>query len=476
MNRQLPTAPDPVADLRELARGGTVHFMGIGGAGMSALAELVLRAGGRVSGCDTALGESAARLRELGATLVTGHDPSHVRHAAAVVVTAAVPAQHPELRAAQELGLPVLKRAQALGAIVNRATLVAVAGTHGKTTTTTMIAGVLAEAGRDPTALVGGRVAEWGSGLRPGRDDLFVVEADEYDRSFLALAPDLVALTSIEADHLDIYGDLAGVEQAFAQFIELLPAAGRIVGCADDPGVARVASRSGREIVWYGTGPGAALRATRISNARGGTSFDVTCDAELLGRVELNTPGEHNVRNALAAIGVGLELGADFTAAQRALGAFAGVARRFERVGQANGIQFIDDYAHHPTEITATLQAAREAHPDARIIAVFQPHLYSRTRDLAAEFGRSLAGADVVFLTDIYPAREQPIGGVTGELVARAATLAGAADVRYHATLAELERALAAELRSGDLCVGMGAGDIDAAIRRVHQHLLGGGA
>jgi UDP-N-acetylmuramate--alanine ligase len=468
--QQLP-GNGSVPDLRSLAQSGSVHFMGVGGAGMSALAELVARAGGRVSGCDHSPGESVARLRELGITTLQGHDPAHVHGAAALVVTAAVPADHPELRAARALGVPVVKRAQALGAIVNHGRVIAVAGTHGKTTTTTMLASILAEAGLDPTALVGGRVAEWGSGLRAGRDDLFVVEADEYDRSFLALAPDLVVLTSVEADHLDIYGDLAGVERAFAQFLELLPVDGPVLACADDAGVGRVAAGSGRRLVWYGTGPGAALRAIRVSNRAGGSSFDVAIDGAALGRVELNAPGEHNVRNALGAIGAARELGASFAAAQRALARFGGVARRFQRVGEARGIVFIDDYAHHPTEIAATLRAARDGHVEGRIVAVFQPHLYSRTRDLAAEFGAALAAADLVFLTDVYPAREQRISGVTGELVAGAALAAGAPDVRYHATLAELERALAIELHPGDLCVGMGAGDIDAAVRRVHRRL-----
>lgn len=461
-------------DLRALARRGEVHFMGIGGAGMSALAELVLHAGGRVSGCDVSPGESAERLRALGAYLVRGHDAVHARSAQALVVTAAVAPDHPELQAARELGIPVLKRAQALGAIVNRGTVIAVAGTHGKTTTTTMIAQVLAAAGRNPTALVGGRVAEWGSGLRIGRDDLFVVEADEYDRSFFALAPHIVVLTSVEADHLDSYGDLAGVEAAFRAFLELVPPQGVIVACMDDPGVRRVTSGLAHAVSWYGTGDDAVLRARHIQAAGGHMRFAVYHDQRLLGDIHLAMPGEHNVRNALAAIAVTRALGIDFAAAPRVFAEFGGVARRFQLIGEAAGVRFIDDYAHHPTEIAATLAAARTAHPGARIVAVFQPHLYSRTRDLATEFGHALARADLVFLTGIYPARERPIEGVTGELLARATRAAGAREVRYHEMLAPLEHALAAELRAGDLCIAMGAGDIDAAVRRVHHRLLRG--
>lgn len=456
-----------VPDLRALARRGTVHFMGIGGAGMSALAELVLRAGGRVSGCDRALGESVATLRALGVELQPGHDPAHVADAAAVVLTSAVPLDHPELVAARARGIPVLKRAQALGAIVNHGTVVAVAGTHGKTTTSTMVSAVLERAGFDPTAIIGGRIAEWGGGLRLGSDDLFVVEADEYDRSFLTLAPRVVVLTSIEADHLDIYGDLAGVEDAFEQFLGTVPMNGAIIACADDPGAQRVAERLERPIVWYGTSAGAQLRATNLEFRGTRTDFDVVHGGEWLGAVALSLPGEHNVRNALGAIGAAMFLGGDFAAAIAALATFTGVARRFQPMGDAAGIHFVDDYAHHPTEIAATLAAARGAHPGARLVAVFQPHLYSRTQDLAEEFGRALCAADVVYLTGIYAAREEPIPGVTGRLLVDAAVAAGAKDVRYHETLAELEAALTAELQPGDVCIAMGAGDINAAAQRV---------
>ncbi|HSJ14746.1 MAG TPA: UDP-N-acetylmuramate--L-alanine ligase [Longimicrobiales bacterium] len=456
-----------VPDLRALAREGVVHFVGIGGAGMSALAELVLRAGGRVTGCDALLGESVRKLAGLGIALAAGHDPAHVADCVAVVTTSAVPDHHPELASARARGIPVLKRAQALGAIVNRGTVVALAGTHGKTTTTTMATAILAQADMDPTALAGGRVPAWGGGLRLGGDRLFVVEADEYDRSFLTLAPTVVVLTSVEADHLDIYGDLAGVEQAFAQFLAAVPEDGMIAACHDDDGARRVAARLGRPVLWYGIDEGAQLRAENITYRGTRSSFDVMRGAATLGRIDLGVPGAHNVRNALGAIAAASYLGASFDSAQRALAEFTGVARRFQPLGEAAGVVFIDDYAHHPTEIAATIAAARGAHPQRRIVAVFQPHLFSRTRDLAAEFGKALAGADVVYLSDIYPAREQPIPGVTGELLYAAVRAAGASAVHYHGPLAELEQALHQELRAGDVCLGMGAGDIDGVLRRV---------
>jgi UDP-N-acetylmuramate--alanine ligase len=469
-------APAAVPDLRVLARGGVVHFVGIGGAGMSALAELVLRAGGKVSGCDAALGESVQTLSALGVSLVEGHDSTHVSDCVAVVATSAVPADHPELAAARALGIPVFKRAHALGAVVNHGTVVAIAGTHGKTTTTAMTTAILVQADMDPTALAGGRVPAWGGGLRLGGDRLFVVEADEYDRSFLALEPSLAVLTSVEADHLDIYGDLASLEAAFAQFLAMVPGEGMIAVCGDDEGAVRVIGRLGRNVLWYGTGEGAQLRAENITYRGTRSSFDVMRGAATIGRVDLGVPGVHNVRNALGAIAAASSLGVGFEAAQRALAEFTGVARRFQQLGSAAGVLFIDDYAHHPTEIAATIAAARGAHPRQRIVAVFQPHLYSRTRDLAPEFGRALAAADAVYLSDIFPAREQPIPGVTGALLVDATRAAGATEVRYHASLADLEQALAAELGSGDVCVAMGAGDIGAAVRRVFVALGGGAA
>lgn len=454
-------------DLRALARTGPVHFMGIAGAGMSALAELILRSGGEVTGCDTHPGVIGGELRARGARIEQGHDTAHVRDVVAVVATSAVPADHPELEAARLRGVPVLKRAQALAALVNRGTVIAIAGTHGKTTTTAMTTAILSEAALDPTAFVGGRVGEWGSGLRVGSEDLFVVEADEYDRSFFTLMPRIAVVTSIEADHLDVFGTLEGVEDAFRDFLTAVPEDGLVIACADDDGARRIAVDQRAPVLTYGTSDGARLRAVDLEAAGRATRFRVEEGGRPLGEIAVGAAGEHNVRNALGAFAAARHAGADLGAAQRALSAFRGVARRFEEIGVASDIVFIDDYAHHPTEVQATLVAARGTYGGRRLVAVFQPHLYTRTRDFASAFGGALAVADAVRVTDVYAAREQPIAGVTGELIARAAADAGARDVGYESRLDALADRLITELRPGDVCVAMGAGDIGDIARGV---------
>jgi UDP-N-acetylmuramate--alanine ligase len=467
-------APRQVLDLRALARGGAVHFVGISGAGMSALAELVLRAGGRVTGCDLRPGAVGGALSELGATIWEGHDPGHVEAAVAVVTTAAVPADHPELAAARARGLPVLKRAEALGALVNRGRVLAIAGTHGKTTTTAMTTAILVEAGLDPTGFVGGHVPGWVGGLRAGSDELFVVEADEYDRSFLTLCPEVAVVTAVDADHLDIYGSIEGVEAAFREFVAAVPASGLIAACVDDPGARRLLSGvAGARGLGYGLSPEATLRAVAVMARGRGTTFVVEERGERLAEVELGVPGLHNVRNALAAIAAARHVGADLAAASRALRGFHGVARRFEEVGEAAGIVVVDDYAHHPTEIAATVAAARSAYPEQRLVVAFQPHLYTRTRDFAQQFGEALAGADEVWITDVYPAREAPLPGVTGEMVVAAARAAGAHEVHYRPELEALAAGLAGGLRRGDLLVTMGAGNITEVGREVLGRLRG---
>lgn len=447
-------------DLIALAHEAPVHFMGVAGAGMSALAELLVRSGGRVTGCDLRPGVVGEALSRLGVTVERGHDAKHANDAGALVVTAAVPRDHDEIAAARQRGIPVLKRAEALGSIVNRGTVLAVAGTHGKTTTTAAATAILDAAGLDPTGLVGGRVQAWGGGLRAGARGLFVVEADEYDRSFLTLRPNAAVVTSIEADHLDIYGDVAAVESAFLEFLGLVRPGGLVAACADDNGAHRIAARLSGDVLLYGTGADAQLRAIDVRQQGRAMTFDMVEHGNRLGTITLAAPGLHNVRNALGAFALARHAGATFDAARTALRSFTGVARRFQEIGSAGSITVIDDYAHHPTEISATLGAARGAFPDRRIIAAFQPHLYSRTRDLAGEFGTAIAVADRVWVTDVYAAREAPIPGVTGELVADAARAAGAR-VEYVPALEELGRALAATLEPGDVLIAMGAGDID---------------
>ena len=432
-----------------------IHFVGIAGAGMSALAELFLRRGVAITGCD-AHPETAADLARLGVA-VSGHDPAHVDSARALVVTSAMPKDHPELVRARERGIPVIRRAEALGEVTVGRELVGIAGTHGKTTTTVMTAMALAAAGRDPTALVGGRVADWEGNLRAGSDRLYVVEADEYDRSFLALSPTVAVVTNIEADHLDIYADLADIRRTFAQFVR---GARHIVLCADDANANTLPTPSSTEVVRYGiSSADARLVAREISSQNGATVFTVVYDDEPLGRVELRVPGKHNVLNSLAAIGSGLVLGADLPSMARGLAEFKGAERRFQRLGDAAGVTVVDDYAHHPTEIAATLAAARASFPGRRLVVAFQPHLYSRTRDFAAEFGASLAAADAVFLTEIYPAREQPIEGVTSTLVEDALRRSGG-QLQWRGRRDDLALALADYVQNGDAVITLGAGDI----------------
>lgn len=462
-------------DLRALARRGPVHFAGIGGAGMSALAELVLRSGGRVTGCDARPGPILETLAALGADVHVGHDASHVADAVAVVCTAAMPADHPELAAARAAGIPVLKRAQALGALVNRGMVVAVAGTHGKTTTTAMAAAILTEASLNPTSFVGGTVGAWGSGLRSGSDALFVVEADEYDRSFFTLRPNVVVLTSVEPDHLDVYGSAEAVEEAFETFAGLLPTDGLLAACADDDGARRVLKHHGDGSIAYGTSDSASFRAVEIRSIGRGSRFVVRESGRELGAVDVGAPGIHNVRNALGAMVAARRAGADFASAQRALAAFTGVDRRLQELGTAGGVTVIDDYAHHPTEITASIEGCRAAYPGRPVVAVFQPHLFTRTRDFAAGFGHALAAADAVWVTDVYPARETPIPGVTGELVANAAKQENPV-VEYVPSADALAGVLLPSLRSGDVCLVMGAGDIDRVAYRLMDRLPAGAA
>lgn len=440
---------------------GPVHFIGVAGSGMVPLAELMARKGIPVTGCDLRPELAARTLSPWGSEVFPGHDPAHVEGAGALVVTAAVPGDHPEILRARELGIPVMKRAEALGEWVNDGLVVAVAGTHGKTTTTAMATEVLAKAGMDPTGLVGGRVAEWGSNLRMGGGDLFVVEADEYDRSFHHLRPRIAVLTNLEVDHLDIYGDLEGVRNAFRTFLDGVVPEGRVVACGDDHGVSRLLAELGGRVRTYGLNPGSQLRAVEIQEDEGGSRFQVIEEGTHRGDLTLGVSGLHNIRNALGASLAARSLEVEWEEVREALRTFKGVGRRFELVGEVGGVTVIDDYAHHPTEIRATLAAARNRFPGRRIVAVFQPHLFSRTRDFAEDFGAALAEVDELWVTEIYPAREAPIPGVDGMLVAQAALNAGASSVSFHPEISELPNEIALNLQAGDVVVAMGAGSIE---------------
>ncbi len=432
-----------------------VHFMGIGGAGMAALALIARHRGVAITGCDTDV-SGAADLAALGVDVQQGHGPGHVAGVRAVVVTAAVPARHPELERARAAGVPVVRRADALAGLVAGGTVVGIAGTHGKTTTTVMATEALAAAGLDPTGLAGGRVARWGGNARLGAGAVFVVEADEYDRAFLSLAPAVAVVNNVEADHLECYGSLAALEEAFRSFADR---AGRVIIGGDDPGAARVAAGLTVPVWRVGLGDDADVRVHEVVLDATGSGARMRFPGGRDVRVRLRVPGLHNLRNAAAALAVAHALDADVAAGAAALTEFGGVARRFERVGEAAGIVVVDDYAHHPSEVRATLAAARQAFPARRLVAVFQPHLYSRTAAHGPALGAALAAADLVVIAPIYGAREAPQPGVTSALVATAATGAGAATVVVGDRDALTER-VAGELRSGDVVLTLGAGDV----------------
>ena len=433
-----------------------VHFVGIAGSGMRALAELFARRGIVVTGCDANPGVTDD-LEALGIQVTTGHSPDHVVGARHVVVTSAMPKDHPEVARARELGIPITRRAEALGAAVSTGNLVAIAGTHGKTTTTVMTTSALASAGLQPTGIAGGRVAEWKGNLRYESDHMFVVEADEYDRSFLALAPTVAVVTNIEADHLDIYRDLADIRSTFSRFVEKAPV---IVFCADDSGASSLDLPPTAEVIRYGLrSPDARLVARDVRSAGTATSFEVVYDGRSFGDITLQVPGTHNIQNALAAIGAGFGLGVRLESMKAGLESFRGVERRFQHLFDVGGVTVIDDYAHHPTEIAATLQAARSAYPGRQVVAAFQPHLFSRTRDFCEEFAAVLCDADRVFLVDIYPAREKPMAGVTSDLIAQAMSRAKRAP-EWQGDRASLAEAICGAVKPGDVVITIGAGDI----------------
>jgi UDP-N-acetylmuramate--alanine ligase len=451
---------------------GHVHFVGIGGAGMAGIAEVLLAHGVELSGCDQARGENVERLETMGVHVDMGHSANHLEEAGLVVASSAIPEDNVELRAARERGLTVVRRAEMLGELMRLKYGIAVAGTHGKTTTTSLTGAVLTEAGLDPTVIVGGRLRVSGTGARLGKSEYLVAEADEFDRSFLRLQPILAVVTSIDRDHLDTYRDLGDIRDAFVDFASRVPFFGRAILCIDDANVQQILPElADRRILTYGLTPQAELTAADRETSEGRTRFVArSVGAEELGPVDLPMVGRHNVQNALAAIGVGLSLGIDFDVISTALAGFGGVHRRFERLGTWRGAPVIDDYAHHPTEVEATLKAAREAFPRARVLVVFQPHLYTRTKDLQQEFGRALLLADRVILTPIYPSREEPIEGVSSELIMDAARRSGHRHVVSVASFEEAEAELSEWIREGDVLLTLGAGDIV----RLAEHLVGG--
>ena len=435
-----------------------VHFVGIGGIGMSGIAEVLLNMGYQVSGSDLKPGEATERLVRLGGRVFAGHSPSNIEGAQVVVHSTAVPPDNPELAAARELGLPVIGRADMLAELMRMKYGVAVGGAHGKTTTTSMIAAVLARGGLDPTIVVGGRLHALGSNAKLGHGQFLVAEADESDGSFLRLSPAVAVITNIDHEHLDHYRDFDAVLQAFVYFANRVPFYGVAVLCADDPQVRKIVPRVTKRTLFYGTLPETDVRAEEIRLLPHGARFTVRAFSREAGEVEIHSPGRHNVLNALAAVAVGLELGVGFGHIAEALGAFRGVSRRFETRGEAGGVRVVDDYGHHPTEIRATLAAARGL--GRRVLVVFQPHRFSRTASLREEFATAWKDADRVWMLDIYAAGEAPLPGVTTHAIVERAHAAGARHVEYAASAAAAAAAAAGEARAGDLVLTLGAGDV----------------
>ncbi|MSO52250.1 MAG: UDP-N-acetylmuramate--L-alanine ligase [Acidobacterium sp.] len=443
-----------------------IHLVGVGGIGMSGIAELLANLGYAVSGSDAKRSSVTDRLATLGVTVATaGHAAVNVGNADVVVYSSAVRPDNPEVVAAKGQRIPVIPRAEMLAELMRLRFGIAVAGAHGKTSTTSMIALVLERAGLDPTAVIGGRLSAFGSNARLGRGEYMVAEADESDRSFLKLSPTVAVITNLDREHMDAYGGFADLQQAFVDFANKVPFYGAVVACADDAELSHVLPRFTRRVVTYGIDGAYDVSASGVVLAGFGSRCSVTHrDAHgdhlaALGTMTLAVPGMHSVRNALAAVAVGLELDVPFAKIAAALAEFHGAERRFERRGIINGISVVDDYGHHPTEIAAVLSAARAAKP-ARIIVAFQPHRYTRTRDLMAEFGRALAAADEVVLTDIYAAGEEPIPGITVAALAAAVSAGRPVAARVVTRLDDVAPAVADLARPGDLVLTLGAGSI----------------
>ena len=436
-----------------------VHFVGIGGIGMSGIAEILLDQGFEVSGSDKSLTEITDRLTQLGAKVYEGHSPKNLEEVDVLVYSSAVTTDNPEVAAAVERNIPIIKRSEMLAETMRMKYGIGIAGTHGKTTTTSMVGLALTEGGIDPTIIVGGKLSGLGgTNARLGNGEFIVVEADEFDRTFLKLTPVVAALTTLESEHLDTYKDLDDIKTAFTEFANKVPFYGFVVLCLDEPALLEIIPKINKKIITYGTTPHANVRAINISHSEFTSEFTVKYQNEELGKIKLNVPGLHNVKNSLVAITIAKELGIDFPVIKNALEKFSGVYRRFE-IKYNKEILVVDDYAHHPTETTATLSGIREGW-NRRLVVVFQPHLYSRTRDFYQEFGRSFLNSDVFICTDVYPAREEPIKGVNGKLISDITQKFGHKNVYYIADKSEIPKFLMKIYKKDDIVITMGAGDI----------------
>ena len=436
-----------------------IHFVGIGGSGMSGIAEVLLNMGYRVTGSDLSHSETVKRLEGIGGKVFIGHHPSNIGQAQVVVVSSAVSKENPEVLAARERLIPVIPRAAMLAELMRLKYGVAIAGAHGKTTTTSLVASVLAEGGLDPTAVIGGKLNRFGSHAKLGQGELLVAEADESDGSFLKLSPTIAVVTTIDREHLDYYGDMARIQRAFLDFLNKVPFYGLAVVCLDQEAVQEIIPQLQVRYLTYGMTTQADLVGSEVNHREWESEFTVHFRQKSLGRFRLALPGLHNVYNALAAIAVGLELEIGLEAIRKALAEFAGVERRFHLVGEKRGVMIVDDYGHHPTEIKATLAAARSGW-NRRLVVVFQPHRYSRTRDLLKEFATAFYQADCLILTEIYAAGEPPIEGISGQRLYEQMKQHGHKDVHFLAGPDAIVPHLLSIVRSGDMILTLGAGDV----------------
>lgn len=438
-----------------------IHFVGIGGIGMSGIAELLMNLGYQVSGTDLRVSEITRRLEKLGATINYGHERRFSDGADVVVTSSAIDPANPEVKNAMEQHVPVIQRAEMLAELMRLKRYgIAVAGSHGKTSTTSMVSWMLYQAGLDPTVVIGGKVDSLGGNAKLGEGEFLVAEADESDGSFLKLSPAIEVVTNIDLEHLDYYRDLDHIKDVFLQFIDRIPFYGAVILCLDDPHIVELLPRIHRRMITYGLHEQADIHAVDIHSRGRQSEFMVRRGSDELGRITLNIPGRHTIYNSLATVGVGLELEIDFAVIAAALQSFGGVQRRLEIKGEVNGVLVVDDYGHHPTEIRATLDAVRDGWPDRRLVVAFQPHRYTRTRALFDEFKTAFHRADVLVLTDIYAASEQPIDGVTSVSLVEAVKQHGQREVYYLPDVQELHTSLVDMLHPGDLLLTLGAGNI----------------
>jgi len=438
-----------------------IHLVGIGGIGMSGIAELLINLGYRISGSDIRKTEVTEHLSDLGGNVFVGHRPQNVDGADVVVFSSAVRDDNPELIEARERSVPVIPRAEMLAELMRLKYGIAVAGAHGKTTTTSMIGSVLTSGGLDPTVIIGGRLNQWGgSNARLGSSDFLVAEADESDGSFLSLSPSMAVITNIDYEHVDFYGSMNNLRKTFIDFINKIPFYGRAILCLDDKEIQGLIPRLKKSYLTYGLNPQADIRASEISKQGLNTSFVVTLKDRLVGNIAICTPGDHNVLNALAAVGVGLELDIDIEYIRKGLKDLGGLKRRFEIKDERGGILFLDDYGHHPTEIVATISTAKECWPDRRLVVVFQPHRYTRTRDLYDRFVTSFNQADFLIITPLYGAGEEPIPGIDSKHLHQGIRDHGHRAVNFCSSKEDTISLLLNEMRPGDLVLTLGAGDI----------------